>query len=76
MGNTIPWPGRHDAGKIILKGVGTRERKMIDALIVEALNACGTPERAGGFGRPVSSFFPTPLDFFDNAALQRPDLVF
>ena len=76
MGNMIPWPGRHDAGKIILKGVGTRERKLIEDLIVEALNACGTPERAGGFGRPVSSFFPTPLDFFDDAALQRPDLVF
>ncbi|EEH53622.1 uncharacterized protein MICPUCDRAFT_69891 [Micromonas pusilla CCMP1545] len=53
MGNMIPWPGRHDAGKIILKGVGTRERKLIEDLIVEALNACGTPERAGGFGRPA-----------------------
>ena len=71
MTNMIPWPAPHDAGKIILKGVGTRERKLIEDLIVEALNACGTPERAGGFGRPVSSFFPTPLDFFDDAATQR-----
>ena len=76
MVNMIPWPAPHDAGKIILKGVGTPERKLIEDLIVEALNACGTPERAGGFGRPVSSFFPTPLYFFDDAALQRPDLVF